>query len=731
MKYILKTSKLLINSKEGLNNIFIYTGSPHENQKNKGKLIIMIELPKETKNPQDLSNLIIQKIHKLYYNSPLNEQEAILENILEEVNENIPLITKVNNSWLKKINAVIAIIYRQEVFFSPLGNVSAWVTSENKLINIFDYLKSDIDEPKIDKIFTNILSGNIEPNQLLMFTTNSIFNHLSKDQVSKIIINNEPAGLSLRLKEKLYKIKNENFCLTSIKLSPYVKKEMSINETNLSSSSKETPGKININVSSQRSIDELLKSQQITEDILKKGKTKIKKEEGINKETKHEIKKISRHKKSSHKLRRVPKICFKKYFQIVRQKFLSLCNAIISAIKKFKKPPKLKLQKTNYDNKKPKLQIPLLLSKFPISKNKIIIISAVVLLLGFTIGTLIIQNNKRLAEEKLAYEQTLQDIEEKQEEYDLLLIYKNEGQAKEKLQEISELINKLPQKTIEQKEKYNRILDQFTEIFNEVRKLNTIKNPEIFAELNFRANKIVKHGNNLIIAGSNSSQLASLDLKTKEIKNLNIENINYENIAVFEKNENFLYGLQNGDKVIKIDLDKNEGKQIEITHHPNYIQANDMTMYNGRIYALDNQSNQIYKYNQGTENFGKGEVWINDETNINHATSITIDGNVYLGTNTGELIKLYTGTKADFQIEEIDPLVQNISKVFTDLTIQEIYFIDNNSKRLIIINKKGELINQYYFPTLSSMDNFVVDGAAKKAYIQSENKIIVIDIGQN
>ncbi len=243
MKYILKTSKLLINSKEGLNNIFIYTGSPHENQKNKGKLIIMIELPKETKNPQDLSNLIIQKIHKLYYNSPLNEQEAILENILEEVNENIPLITKVNNSWLKKINAVIAIIYRQEVFFSPLGNVSAWVTSENKLINIFDYLKSDIDEPKIDKIFTNILSGNIEPNQLLMFTTNSIFNHLSKDQVSKIIINNEPAGLNLRLKEKLYKIKNENFCLTSIKLSPYVKKEMSINETNLSSSSKETPGK--------------------------------------------------------------------------------------------------------------------------------------------------------------------------------------------------------------------------------------------------------------------------------------------------------------------------------------------------------------------------------------------------------------------------------------------------------------------------------------------------------
>lgn len=742
MKYILKTSKLLINSKQGLNNIFIYTGSPNENQKNKGKLIIMIELPKKTQNPQNLSNLIIQKIHKLYYNSPLNEQEAVLENILEEVNENIPLITEVDTSWLKKINAVIAIIYRQEVFFSPLGDVSAWVTSENKLVNIFDYLKSDIDEPKIDKIFTNILSGNIEPHQLLMFTTNSIFNHLSKDQVSKIIVNNEPAGLSLKLKEKLYKIKNENFCLTSIKLSPYIKREKAINKSDSAEPLNKTQGKININVSSQQSIDELLKSQQITEDILKKGKSKIQKEEELKipskeemkKETKPEIKKIPRLKKSFHKLSKAPKIHFKKYFQIIHQKFLSLYSAVIFAIKELRKPLKPKLQKISPKNKKLKSQISLPSFKSPISnisKNKIIIILAAILLLGFTIGTIIIQNNKKLAEEKMAYKQTLQDIEEKQEEYDLLLIYKDKGQAKEKLQEISELINKLPQKTTEQKEKYNKILDQFTEIFNEVRKLNTIKNPDVFSELNFKANKIVKYGNNLIIAGSNSDQLVNLDLKTREIKNLNIKDISYENISVFEKNENFLYGLQNNDKVIKIDLDKNEGKQIEITHHPNYIQANDMTMYNGRIYASDNQSNQIYKYNQGTENFGKGEAWINDETNINHATSITIDGNIYLGTNTGELIKLYTGVKSDFQIEEIDPKVENINKVFTDITIQEIYFIDNNSKRLIIINKKGELVNQYYFPTLSSMDNFVVDGAAKKIYIQSENKIIVLDISQN
>ena len=54
--------------------------------------------------------------------------------------------------------------------------------------------------------------------------------------------------------------------------------------------------------------------------------------------------------------------------------------------------------------------------------------------------------------------------------------------------------------------------------------------------------------------------------------------------------------------------------------------------------------------------------------------------------------------------------------------------MDSNSKRIIIISKDGTLINQFYLPTLLVMNDFVVDGAAQKVYIQSNNKIISLNL---
>ena len=728
MRYILKTNKLLIHSEENPNNAFIYTGSPNEDQKNKGKLIIILDFPESTKNPKELGNLLIQKIHKLYYNSALIEQEAVLENILEELNENLPLITEINNNWLKEFNAIIAIIYRQEVYFSPMGNVSAWVTNNNRLINIFDYLESNIDKPTIDKIFTNVLSGNIEPNQLLFFTTNTIFNYLSKDKIAKIIINNEPAGIALKLKELIYKIQDKNFCSVSIKLTPYKpqaslsqeKEQLPIEEKQLAQQ------RISKDISPQQSINQLLKSQQVTRDILTKGKSKIDLSIIKQKERSKEKKYIS--------LKKIVKNLYE-YLIIYISILIKIVKTIFNFIKKIIQNISKKIQQKKKEKQlKPagilapieKIEKTKILQKLP--KRNTILIIAIIILIVFIVSTAITKYKKQLAIKKENYKQLLEDINEKQIEYDLLLIYNDEIQAKEKLQEVSDLIDSLPRKTDEQKQNYQKISDNFTEILNKARKLTTIKEPEFMAEYSFKPVKIVKHGNLLIAAGLNSDQLSKLDLKTKEIKNIEQNDIEYNNVNIFGKVENFLHALDINDKVIKIDLDSNKATEIDITYHPNYKSANDASFYNNRLYLLDNQSNQIYKHNQGTESFNKGEEWIKDNTDIINATSLAIDGNIYVSNNAGQIKKFYTGVLTEFNLEAIDPIIKNIDKIYTDITINEIYILDNTSKRIIIINKDGKLINQFYFPTLSVMNDFVIDGSAQKVYIQSVNKIISLNL---
>ncbi len=732
MKYILKTNKLLINSQESAHGAFIYTGSPNEGQKDKGKLVVLLDFPKNTENPKELGNLLIQKIHKLYYKSALVEQEAILENILEEVNENLPMIANIDNNWAKKFNAVIAIVYRQEVYFSPLGNVSAWTTNNNKLINIFDYLESNIDKPTVDKIFTNILSGNIEPNQLLFFTTNTIFNYLAKDKIEKTIVNNEPAGIILKFKELLNKVKTKNFCLVSIKLSQYTSKQKDekIKKTTPLKKEKQEGG-ININISPKQSIDHLLQSQQATEEILSKGKSSA-----ITIEKKPDLDDIditgiqkTKKKQNNQNFNKYLIESLKTYIAILGTIFKAIYSFVRNIIVTIKEKitrtsiPKIKtLNKTTPPSPLPKKAMK------KITGGKNIVIIAIILLIAFAASIFIMNNKKKLELEKEEYETILKNIDEKQEEYDLLLIYNDSGQAKDKLDEISNLINELPQRTKEQKERYNEILNKFTETLNKTRKLNTIKEPEVIAELDFTPIEIVKYGNNLIALGSESSQFSSLDLKTKEIKNISPANTNYQNIKAFDKDGNFIYGLKDNDQVVKINLDEQSAEEVTITYHPNYKKVDDLMIYNSRIYILDSENDQIYKHNQGDESFGKGEAWIKDSSEINTGTSITIDGNIYVATNTGEIKKFYTGNLEKFEVEKIDPEVKNINEIFTDTTINEIYLMDSNSKRIIVINKDGALINQFYLPTLSTMNNFIIDGAAQKVYIQSDNKIISLNL---
>ncbi len=740
MKYILKTNKLLINPVQGPSHAFIYTGSPNKGQKDKGKLIIILDFPEETDNIKELGNLLVQKIHKLYYESSLIDQETILEYILEETNENLPLLTKIDNSWLKKFSAIIAIIYKQETYFSPVGNVSAWVANGNELINVFDYLENnDIDKPSIDRIFTNILSGNIEKKQTLIFATNSIFDYVSKENLEKLALKNDPSGINIKLKELLFKVENRSFCSVSIKLMPYDEEQK--NDENTSSIKLEAIEEIDTNKikdateeiskdieekeiiqesinntdtqtkevygpsSSKTSIDELLNIQQKTRDILTKGKSSLDNE-------KEDLDRIEE-----------KKILIKNKNKIQKNIFKTFLKKTLNIFKFFAKIlPKRKIQKS--------LELPTNgiiegKSKKKISKKKLILMGAIIILIGFTANVLIMNYQKKAKLQKENYEKIIGTIDEKKTEYDLLSIYKDEKLANEKLKEISDLISELPQKTSEQKKKYDEILNNFTETLNKVWQINSIKDPKIITEFGFYPEKIIKFNDFIIGFGKDSKDIEKYNLKNDK-KELIGKESSYTNINTFEKYNNLVYGLDSNNKANAIDLTNNTINKIDINYHPNYKNAVDAVTYNDKIYILDPESNQIYKNTIKNNSIDKGEAWITDGSDIKNALSIAIDSNIYLGFNDGTIKMFYTGKTKTFTIMTINPIIKSINRIYTDKTINEIYILDSQTKRIIIINKKGEMIKQYYFPTLNKLDNFTIDGANKTIYLQSENKIIEI-----
>lgn len=772
MKYILKTNKLLINSEKSQNNAFIYTGSPNKDQKEKGKLIIILEFPEDTKDAKELGNLLVQKIHKLYYSSALVEQESILENILEEVNDNLPLLTHIDNNWLKKFNAIIAIIYRQETYFSPVGDVSAWIANKKELINIFDYLENDdIEKPSADKIFTNILSGNIEANQNLIFTTNPLFDYISKEKVEDIVINNDPTAISIKLKEILFKITNRNFCLVSIKLSPVdgknkdvieekavevpvqeiesenrLQKNIKISDEKQEEYEEEQtqendkisekpkikfitrqeydekeiieeeppvgefvrPKETYSTISSKESLDNLLSLQQKTENILKSGKVENEKTERIQRKKPIILQKILKF------LWKIIKTIFEFLWKVISYPFILIKKSLAKS--KFHKNSSVNLKNSA-----------IIEGKIPKSKNKkkLILIFVIIFFVALVSSIFITQYLKKSKAEKDKYNQIINSITEKKSEYDLVSIYKDEKLAKEKLKEISDLINELPQKTDEQKKKYQEILDSFTETLDKIWNIQSIKNPSIIAQAPFYPEKIIKYNDSIIALGQNSSDIARINIKSKSVEQIGTSQI-YNGITAYNKNQNFVYGLDLNNKIAKIDLDTKAITKLDIAYHPNLRKGLAISFYNDKLYILDPESNQIYKHNQEKDSFAKGEAWISDNTDIKNALCMSIDSNIYLGNNNGTMTVLYTGKSKTFTLQEINPIVKSINKIYTDNSMKEIYILDSQTKRIIAINKSGGLIKQYYFPTLNKLDDLIYDGATKTIYLQSENKIIEV-----
>lgn len=753
MKYILKTSKLSLNPHNNQNKSIIYTGSPNKNQKDKGKLLVMLDFPDKTENVKELGNLLVQKIHKLYYESNLIDQESILEEIIKETNENLPLLTEIDRDWLKKFNALIAIIYRQDVYFSPVGNISAWVNSQKgKIINIFDYINSDIEKATIDNIFTNILSGNLDPEQSLIFTTNTIFDYIAEEKIDSIMKENDPQGVAIKLKELLFQVKDKSFCLATIKLSPY-----EINETHPES----TREKVVVSESAKESIDNFLNIQQKTKDILTKGKTKLEENESQEKLSKETVLKKSNQKSFDDLLEETAQQYEKpiisedikekleqettpttteNLYSRKKQKSNNRINIfkILNNILKILISPfikiveiiaKIKLPRRNKNKDKlisKRQEGPISVFRSPKKKNKIILILAVIILVGFIVSLIVTNKKRESSIENEKYNKILSEIKDKKMEYDLANIYKDENQAKEKLKEISDLINALPQKTKKQQEQYSTVLNSVTEILNKVRKMETITNPEIMMELNFNTYKIIKQGNQLIALGANSSQISKIDINSKSQTNIGKDGL-YTNINTFTKNGDYVIGLDIKD-LVKISPINSEITKEPITYHPNYKSSNDAEFYADNLYILDSQSNQIYKHVGNNGKLDKGDTWIKDASSVSNSNCITIDTNIYIGNNDGSILKLYSGKKLPFELKDIDPKISKIDKIYTDKTIKEIYLLESQNRRIIIIDKDGNLLKQYYLPTLKQINGFAVDGASKKLYLNSENKIIIINI---
>ncbi len=258
--------------------------------------------------------------------------------------------------------------------------------------------------------------------------------------------------------------------------------------------------------------------------------------------------------------------------------------------------------------------------------------------------------------------------------------------------------------------------------------LNETSDKEIIKEIE----KNLQENNNLLII-ENPELLINFEEKIENIVFVNDELyfIFPEKICSLEKNclsltsklaTNYLNGIISFSSPEKISFI--EDKEIRNITIPFYkFNFDQIYSYYNNLYFLDKENCHIISYySAGSFQWQKPEVWLNKNE---PCQDLAIDGSIWiLNKNSVDLFYKKEFIE-NFKIETF-PEVQELKQIKTNKELDYLYFLEPKNQRIIITDKRGQIIKQYQSKLFNNPTNFEISPNGETIWLINNNKVYKI-----
>ncbi len=155
------------------------------------------------------------------------------------------------------------------------------------------------------------------------------------------------------------------------------------------------------------------------------------------------------------------------------------------------------------------------------------------------------------------------------------------------------------------------------------------------------------------------------------------------------------------------------------------------TAYHDRVYMLDPDRNQIWRYKRHREGFDVGEGY-NQDADLKNAVSIAIDSNIYVLNKDGTIIQMYQGQKQEYPLRRspINPIT-NATKIFTAPENAFLFILESKQNRVVVYRKDlknggAQYQTQYVFNGTGELrDLYVTDN---RLYVNDDKKVYFVNL---
>src|ERR1700722_1329836 len=172
-------------------------------------------------------------------------------------------------------------------------------------------------------------------------------------------------------------------------------------------------------------------------------------------------------------------------------------------------------------------------------------------------------------------------------------------------------------------------------------------------------------------------------------------------LAVEQSNNNGLSFGQDDTNVYVITnnaietVSKTDGTTKTIIKNNNYWSAPvAIVPYDDNVYVLD-QKKGLLKFVAGSGGYGKDSYFQNNAPDVSSATGMAIDGSVWLLFKDGSIQQYTSGTSNNLQVSGLLKPLSNPTKIVTDITMEDIYVLDQGNSRIVKFDKTGKYQASY------------------------------------
>jgi|GEM_PF-1389190 len=688
-------------------------------------LTFFIEIETSDKENERIVRILSEELRDQFFNAPTDSVEFAFENALSRANIAIKdtLLIKPKN-WLNKIHVAILACKDQEVHLSSVGSTHAFLVHRDQIVDVLDgggktagahaaERGYSARTPNPVKLFSNITSGRLLPNDALVLINESVLDYLSPERIRKTAMDFEPATAANKFHELLSAAPaNKQFGVVVIKRLPM--QDLAVQKQ-------------------ERQAEEKLEKEIAVEKYLKpSAPSSIE-----SKQTALSAMLLEGGKKLSVSLLEA----LAKYGQIglaltlnFLSKFLEKAQLkladllpIISRSPAFLKTFISDSEARNYHGAKikqwfifKKQALANYFRSLPWRQKRVLaaIVGLVIILTG-SICLRIYNNNQ--TEKKAAFKKEITALGQQIDQTEAALLYNDQARAREILAAVKNRLSNLLANNGGNNADQQALQKRISDLENKLDKKIVLNDLTAIATLNPGSDDtsgLILTDTTTLYYNGNQKQLFRLDIQSGLLSPFT---------ALADK-EPFKQAVLIDSKTLALlaesaamlaDIEKETVASQDFSFPANHPEP--FTGYARNLYTFSRAAKTVTRYREGS--FNKADNWLKQDYDLSKMTDIIVDGSLYLLSEDGKIHVLSSGYPTTTIELNLSQPLGNGAKFYLSEDVANFYVLDSANNRLLKFTRKGELLGQYISPSLKEARELIVPKGETEAIILSGDKI--------